>query len=166
MLSNNYVIRPVTITDAASLCSLYNYYIEQTVITFEQEPVSLQTMEERIRNITARYPWLVWEDGGEIIGYAYVNKWRERFAYRFSVENSIYLRHGFEGQGMGSRLLAALLDKLHKSDLHAVVSAITLPNERSIALHEKFGFKAIARFNEIGFKMDRWLDVGYWELIL
>ncbi|MDR2150236.1 MAG: GNAT family N-acetyltransferase [Spirochaetaceae bacterium] len=166
MLSNNKAIRPVMHSDAASLCSLYNYYIEHTVITFEEDTVSLQAMEERIRTITARYPWLVWEDGGEVIGYASTNRWRERPAYRFSVENSLYLRHGFEGQGIGSCLLAALLDKLRQTDLHAVVAAITLPNERSTAVHEKFGFKMTARFNEIGFKQDRWLDVGYWELLL
>ena len=166
MVSNNNAIRLVTDADAGAICSIYNYYVENTVITFEQEPVSLSEMENRIHTISARYPWLVLEEEGALIGYAYVNKWRERRAYRFSVENTIYLRHGFEGKGRGNALLYALLEKLRQSDLHTVVAVITLPNERSTTLHEKFGFKMAARLNEIGFKMDRWLDVGYWELIL
>jgi phosphinothricin acetyltransferase len=160
------MIRPVQIDDAKRIRDIYNYYIENTVITFEEEPVSVGVMAGRIRDITAKYPWLVWEEGGEVTGYAYVHKWHERAAYRFTAEDSIYLKHGHEGKGLGEKLLAAILEALKKTDIHAVVSGITLPNERSVALHEKFGFKKIAQFNEAGYKMNRWLDVGYWELVL
>ena len=108
------------------------------------------------------------EDGGngDIIGYAYINTWKERAAYRYAAEVSVYLRRGCEGQGLGTALLARLLETVRESPVHALVAGITLPNDRSVALHEKFGFKKIACFGEIGRKADRWLDVGYWELIL
>jgi phosphinothricin acetyltransferase len=82
------------------------------------------------------------------------------------VEDSIYLKNGCEGRGIGKQLLSRLLEEIKKTDLHAVVAVITVPNDRSIGLHEKFGFVKIAQFPEIGYKMDTWLDVGYWELLL
>ena len=160
------MIRPVSPDDAGAICGIYNYYVENTVITFEETPVLPAEMEQRIRDITAHYPWLVLEEDGDLIGYAYAHAWHERAAYRFSAEDSIYLKHGCEGRGLGEQLFAALLEEMRKLDLHVLMSVITLPNERSAALHEKFGFTRSARFREIGYKMDRWLDVGYWELIL
>jgi phosphinothricin acetyltransferase len=164
--------------DAAAICAIYNYYIEHTVISFEEIPLKAAEMEDRIRRISARYPFFVWEDSGEIAGYAYLNTFKERAAYRFSAEDTIYLKQGCEGRGIGAKLLAALLDEAkkprfavrgdgdEKHPLHAIVSCITIPNTPSIALHEKFGFSKIAHFQEIGYKMGRRLDVGYWELVL
>jgi phosphinothricin acetyltransferase len=160
------MIRPVQIADAPAIRDIYNYYIEHTVATFEEEPVTASVMEARIRDITAKYPWVVWEEGGEVAGYAYAHKWHERAAYRFSAEDSIYLKAGCEGRGIGGTLLAPVLEELKHMGIHVVMSVITLPNERSVALHEHFGFKKSARFHEIGYKMNQWLDVGYWELIL
>jgi phosphinothricin acetyltransferase len=160
------MIRPVNTADAPAIRGIYNYYIANTAITFEEEPVSLAEMERRIRDVTAKYPWFVREEAGELVAYAYVNKWKERAAYRYAAELSIYVKHGKEGQGMGGKLFAHLLEAVKKTEIHALVSGITIPNERSIRLHEKFGFRKIAQFNEIGFKMDTWLDVGYWELIV
>jgi phosphinothricin acetyltransferase len=165
LLWGNRVIRPVHIQDAAAICGIYNYYIENTAISFEEAPVSVGEMEGRIRDISARFPWLVWEEDGEVTGYTYIHEWKERSAYRFAVEDSIYLKQGYEGKGIGKKLLAALLETLEKTNIHTVVAGITLPNERSAALHEGFGFKQIARFPEIGYKFDRWLDVGYWVLL-
>jgi phosphinothricin acetyltransferase len=167
MVEDAEMIRGVKIEDAASICMIYNYYIENTVVSFENVLISVNEMENRIREISASYPWLVWEnEEGHISGYAYVNKWKDRAAYRFSAEVSIYLEHGTEGRGVGSILLGRLLEEVRKTELHALVAGITLPNERSVALHEKFGFTKIAQFNEIGFKMNARLDVGYWELVL
>jgi phosphinothricin acetyltransferase len=159
------MIRPVRPGDAASIAGIYNYYIENSTITFEEIPLSVREMEERILKISAKYPWLVWESD-DITGYAYVNTWKERAAYRYAAELSIYLNHGCRGKGIGRELLGRLLEEVRKTGIHTLVSGITLPNEASVALHEKFGFKQIACFNEIGFKAGRWLDVGYWELIL
>jgi phosphinothricin acetyltransferase len=160
------MIRAVTIADAQAICGIYNPYIKHTVISFEENPITMQAMERRIRAISSVYPWLVCEEAGEVIGYAYVNQWKDRTAYGSSVEDSIYLKHGYEGKGIGACLLSRLLEAVEKTAIHAVVAGITLPNERSIALHEKFGFTRVAQFKEIGFKLHQWLDVGYWELLL
>ncbi|MDR3341707.1 MAG: GNAT family N-acetyltransferase [Treponema sp.] len=160
------MIRAVDIHDASAICDIYNYYIGNTIISFEEVPVSINEMEERIRKITSRFPWLVWEAEDELIGYAYVNTWKERSAYRFSVEDSIYLKQGYTGQGRGRELLKMLLEQVKKLNIHAVVAGIALPNERSVRLHERFGFTKIAHFNEIGFKFNQWLNVGYYELLL
>ncbi|QQO09404.1 GNAT family N-acetyltransferase [Breznakiella homolactica] len=160
------MIRPVTDADAPAIAGIYNYYIEYTPASFEELPLSNEEMAGRIRDITAAYPWFVWEENGEITGYAYAGKFKERSAYRYSVEDSIYLKPNLTGKGIGTALLTALLDVLRKTECHAVISGITLPNDGSVRLHEKFGFNKVAHFKEVGFKLGEWRDVGYWELIL
>jgi phosphinothricin acetyltransferase len=159
-------MRPVTVDDAEAICGIYNPYIRDSAITFEEDPVSPGEMEGRIRGVTASYPWLVHEEGGEVVGYAYINQWKARAAYRFSSEISIYIKGSCRRRGIGSGLLGSLLEEVRKTSLHSIVAGVTLPNEASVGLHEKFGFKKIAQFNEIGFKLGKWLDVGYWELLL
>jgi len=161
------MIRPVRLADGEAIRAIYNHYIENTAISFEETPVQTGEMEERIRKISAKYPYLVYEEGsGEINGYAYINMWKERKSYRFSAELSIYIKDGLQGRGMGRKLMERLLEEARATDIHSLVSGITLPNDRSVALHEKFGFSKIAQFREIGYKFNTWLDVGYWELIL
>jgi phosphinothricin acetyltransferase len=160
------MIRSVTADDAKVICGIYNYYIENTVITFEETPVSINGMEDRIKAVLSNYPWLVWEEEGEILGYSYGNTWKDRAAYRYSAESSIYVKNGAEGRGIGKKLLAAFLEAARETSIHVLVAGITIPNERSVALYEKFGFKKTAEFFEVGYKMDRWLNVGYWQLIL
>jgi phosphinothricin acetyltransferase len=160
------MIRPVNTADAQAICGIYNYYIVNTAVSFEEDPVSVEEMEDRIRIITAQYPWFVREEAGEVLAYAYINTWRERPAYRYAAELSIYVKRGQEGRGMGRELMTRLLEAVKKTGAHTLVSGITLPNERSIALHEKFGFQKIAHFKEIGYKLDKWLDVGFWELVI
>jgi phosphinothricin acetyltransferase len=160
------VIRQVRADDAPALRDIYNYYVANTVITFEEEELAPGEMERRIRDTAGNYPWLVWEEGGELLGYAYVHEWHRRTAYRFSAEDSIYLRRDALGQGRGKQLLGRLIAETRKAGIHALMSVITLPNEGSVALHESFGFKKAGVFREIGYKMGRRLDVGYWELLL
>jgi phosphinothricin acetyltransferase len=160
------MIRSATIHDARSICGIYNYYVNHTVVTFEEIPVSISEMEGRVKTVTSKFPWIVWEEEGEILGYAYINRWRDRSAYRYAAEDSLYVKNGAGGRGIGKKLLAALLEATQKTGLHVLVAGITLPNERSAALHEQFGFKKTAEFFEIGYKMDQWLNVGYWQLIL
>jgi phosphinothricin acetyltransferase len=167
------MIRPVTLEDAAAICGIYNYYIENTVITFEEEAVPVPAMENRIKtvstaetpDVTAKYPWLVYEEAGEVLGYASIHPWHERSAYRFTAEDSIYLMHGKTRRGIGAALFACLLEEIWKQDVHVLMSAITVPNDASTALHEKFGFKQVGCFAQVGYKFGRRLDVGYWELI-
>jgi phosphinothricin acetyltransferase len=122
-------------------------------------------MAQRILDVTARFPWLVAEEGNVIVGYAYAAPWKARSAYRFSVETTVYVAPNYLGRGIGTALYRELLDALRKLDVHCAVGGIALPNAASIALHENLGFKNIGQFVEIGRKFDRWIDVGYWELI-
>ncbi|MDR1446759.1 MAG: GNAT family N-acetyltransferase [Treponema sp.] len=160
------MIRPVNPADAEAICAIYNYYVENTAVTFEEEKISVTEMENRILNAVSAYPWLVFEEDTRLAGYAYVQRWKERAGYRFSAEDSIYVHKDFLGRGIGTALLERLLDEVKKTSVHAVVAGITIPNDRSIALHEKFGFTKIAEFKEIGFKLNTWLGVGFWELII
>ena len=160
------MIRKATTADAQAICEIYNYYVLHTIITFEEEAVNVKEMEERIRVVILKYPWFVYEENGEVIGYAYCGEWKSRCAYRYSVESSIYLKNGISGRGIGSRLYEALFSALKNTDIHGVIGGISLPNEASIALHEKFGFHKIGQFKEVGFKFNYWIDVGYWERIM
>jgi phosphinothricin acetyltransferase len=161
------MIRPVRADDAAAICSIYNHYVESAIFTFEEQPIQVDEMRERIRKISAKHPYIVWEEeSGEVNGFAYINTWKEREAYRFSAEVSVYIRNELRGRGMGRALMEKLLEEVRKTEIHSLVSGIVLPNDPSVILHEKFGFVKIGLFREIGFKLNRWLDVGYWELIL
>ena len=161
------IIRPADCSgDAQAICDIYNYYIENTTATFEEQAISLENMEARIKKISGQYPYLVQEDNNEITGYAYANIWKERSAYRNSAEISIYLKNGNQGKGKGQELLDSLIREIRKTKLHVLIAGITMPNERSIRLFEKSGFSKIGHFREVGFKNNRWLDVGYWELIV
>jgi L-amino acid N-acyltransferase YncA len=160
------MIRPVIPADVAAVVAIYNHYIETTVVTFEEKPVTAEEMAARVTEISATLPWLVCEDGGLVVGYAYASKWRVRPAYRYSVESTVYLDPAVTGRGWGTRLYTALLDELRARKIHAVIGGIALPNTASVALHEKMGFTQVAQFREVGWKFDRWIDVGYWERLL
>ena len=160
------MLRQCTSRDAAQICDIYNYYVRETVVTFEESPVLEVDMARRIAEITPRLPWLVWEVDGKILGYAYATPWKVRAAYRHSVESSIYLAQQATGRGLGSRLYAALITELRQRRLHCVIGGAALPNPASVALHEKLGFSKVAEFKEVGFKFGRWIDVAYWELML
>ena len=103
---------------------------------------------------------------GEVVGYAYATKWNRRSAYRFSAEVTVYLDHGRRGRGIGSKLYQQLLPTLQLSGIHVAIGGIALPNNASVALHEKLGFQKVAQFREVGFKFNKWIDVGYWEKVL
>lgn len=159
------MIRKATATDASSIAGIYNHYVKNTVITFEEEPVSVSDMAARIEKVQcAGLPWLVLEKQGELIGYAYVTAWKERIAYKHSVEVTVYLSHNVVTKGWGTKLYKALFSALEQTSVHAVIGGITLPNAASVGLHEKFGMEKVAHFNEVGYKFERWLDVGYWQL--
>ncbi|MDF1696087.1 MAG: GNAT family N-acetyltransferase [Saprospiraceae bacterium] len=160
------MIRPATAEDAIQITDIYNYYIQHTTVTFEKTPVAVQEMEDRIIKTQIKYPWLVCQTDNLISGYAYATDWKPRGAYRHSVESTVYLRNGCSGQGIGSLLYTDLIQRLKKQKVHTVIGGIAQPNEGSIALHEKFGFKKVAHFKEVGYKFDSWVDVAYWQLIL
>ena len=159
------VIRPATAADAPAIIRIYNYYVANSVITFEVEPVSIDDMVGRIGNVqSSNLPWLVAEEAGEVLGYAYAGKWNTRSAYERTVESTIYLAYTATGRGLGIHLYSALFDVLRAQGIHVVIGVIALPNVASVALHERFGFKSVGRFFEVGHKFNRWVDVGYWQL--
>lgn len=160
-------IRPATAADAARICAIYNPYIANTTISFEEEAVSDTDMARRIDDVReAGLPWLVLTLDGRVCGYAYATKWRARYAYRYAVETSVYLDPDAHGQGWGSTLYVRLLDEVRVRGLHTVIAGIAQPNARSVALHERLGFRKVAHFSEVGFKFGQWLDVGYWQMNL
>jgi L-amino acid N-acyltransferase YncA len=160
------MIRAATGHDGPSLASIYNPYITDLVTSFEYEAVDGAEMTRRVGTVTGRYPWLVYEHGGEILGYAYASRWKERVAYHYCAETTIYLRQGDEGRGIGTQLYTELLRILPAHDVKIAIGCIALPNDASVALHEKLGFEKVGHFPAVGFKFDRWIDIGYWRKAL
>lgn len=158
-------IRRVKLSDAAQIAEIYNFYVLNTHHTFETEPVSFVEMQKRVGEIGENYSYLVGEENNEILAYAYAAQYKSRCAYRSSVEISIYVKNETKGKGLGTKLYEKLFEELSKTDVHAIIAGIALPNDASIRLHEKFGFEKVAHFREVGFKFYKWIDVGYWELI-
>ncbi len=160
-------IRSASETDASSLTRIYNHYVSNTCVTFETEPVACLDMARRITETGAiPLPWLVAEASGDIVGYAYASRWQGRYAYRFSVEATIYLDARHIDKGVGTRLYSALIDAIRANSMHSVIGAIALPNDGSIKLHDLLGFKKVGHFEQVGYKHGRWVDVGYWQLML
>lgn len=161
-------IRKVALTDAKRIVEIYNYYIKHTIITFEEEELSEEIMEKRIYDITVqqKLPWIVIEDNGVVLGYAYAGKWHKRSAYRFTVELSIYLDKKCLYKGFGKSLYTELLNILKNTDVKNVLGVISLPNEASVHLHETLGFKKVGEFPNVGLKYNQWISVGFWQLEL
>jgi len=160
------MIRQVRQEDAEDIALIYNYFVVNTAITFETEEVSVGEMQGRIAEISLHYPFLVNEEGGRITGYCYVSKWKKKEAYRSTVESTIYIKPEARGKGLGQELMTVLIAELRKTNIHAVIACITIPNPESVRLHEKLGFRKVSDFKEVGYKFGRWLDVGDWELIV
>lgn len=161
--------------DGAALATIYNQYIRDTVITFEIDEVSGRDMAARVAKIRkAGLPWLVAKDNDTVLGYAYAGSFRERAAYDHTLETSIYLDPDTRARGVGTALFAELLarlgdlttdDSIH-APVHALLGVIALPNDASVALHERFGMRHVGTTKQVGWKFDRWIDVGYWQLEL
>lgn len=159
-------IRSATLADVAQIAEIYNYYIKTSHATFELETIDPAEMENRIKDgLEKNYPFLVYEENEGIIGYAYGHQYRARRAYMNSIEVSVYIKNGEEEKGIGTKLYQKLFAEILERDFHAIIAGISLPNDSSIKLHEKFGFEKVAHFREVGFKFGRWIDVGYWELL-
>jgi len=157
-------IRPLTERDAGQVAEIYNWYVTNTVISFEEDPISRAEMATRIVEGLREFPWLGTEENGEIVAYAYATRWRPRSAYRFTSESTIYVRQGSTGRGLGSSLYTRLVDEIRACGFRSVIGTIALPNEASIALHEKVGFRNGGQLERIGWKLGRWIYVGYWHL--
>ncbi len=153
-------IRPVRPDDAPALADIYNYYVQETVISFETEPLSVEQMRERIGRIAAEYPYLVCEDEqGHLLGYACAHRWKERAAYRYTWETTIYLHPEHREQGLGSLLMKSLLQLCRAAGCRVLIACITQGNEASLAFHEHWGFRRVSHFPQVGCKFGRMLDV-------
>lgn len=151
--------------DASSICEIYNHYVSQTAITFEESPVAPDEMQRRILEATRDLPWFVCKEDGKLIGYAYATHWKDRSAYRYSVEATVYLDPSAVGKGNGTELFGALVCELRARKIHCIIGGVALPNPASTTLLEKFAFRQVAHFKEVGYKFGRWIDVGYWQLV-
>ncbi|SEG10373.1 GNAT family N-acetyltransferase [Parabacteroides chinchillae] len=160
------MIRKACAIDAQQISRIYNYYILNTAITFETEPVDVAEMEKRIEGIVTKgYPYFVYEADGKVVGYCYLNQWKARKAYSKSAELSVYIDKDYRRQGIGKALLRHVLDNVDPDEIHTVMACITLPNESSVKIHEAFGFRKVSHYKEVGFKFGQWQDVGDWQLI-
>lgn len=161
------MIRNATLADATAIADLYDYYVRETVITFEIDPVSAEEIARRIGVVQdAGLPWLVTEVEGEVVGFAYAAPYRPRAAYLHSVEVTIYLKNGTQARGLGGALFGELISRLRKLPVHLALSLIALPNDASVALQQRSGFTYAGTFTEVGRKFDRWIDVAHWQLLL
>jgi phosphinothricin acetyltransferase len=165
-LSNAKVtVRPADVKDLGQLNDLYNRYVLETHFTFDIEPMTLESRREWFGHYsnTGRHRVVVGVSDGSVIGYACSSRWRPKPAYETSVETSIYIAPDAVGRGIGTRLYEELFKQLQGEDVHRALAGIALPNQASIALHERFGFKRVAHFTEQGRKFDRYWDVGWYE---
>lgn len=163
MQDANIAIRAATYDDAEAVAAIYRPLVTETTISFEEEPPDAQEMARRIAHTTDSYPWLVARRDGAIAGYAYAHRHRERSAYRFSVEVSVYVAQEARGKGIARALYSELFARLSERGFHNAFAGIALPNDASVALHERSGFVKIGVFEEIGFKFGRWIDVAWYQ---
>jgi len=161
------MLRSATIRDASAIAAIYAPFVHHGTRSFESTAPDATEMTLRIERTLKTHPWIVAEDdGGEIVGYAYATGFRGRDAYRFTAETSVYVRPGSQGSGVGSRLAIALLEALRTSGCRTAIAVITLPNEPSVRMHEHVGYREAGRLPAVGWKADRWIDIGYWHLDL
>jgi phosphinothricin acetyltransferase len=147
------------------MLEIYRPYID-TPITFEVTPPTLDDFENRVRETLKKFPWLVCEVDGRVAGYSYASPYRSRCAYEWSVESTVYVHQDFHGRGVGRQLYTKLLELLKAQGAVNVIAGITLPNDASVGIHESFGFQPAGVMKDVGFKLGRWWDVGFWQLQL
>lgn len=152
-------IRSVNINDASNILAIYAPYITDTFITFETEVPTLEEFTKRIEDIKKEYPYIVCEMDGKVVGYAYASKHRERSAYKYSVEVSVYIAPDYQHKGIGKELYRSLFELLKGYNYYNAYAVIALPNEKSVGLHKAFGFSEVGIYHNVGYKNGRWLNV-------
>lgn len=165
MSNGKTTVRPAVEGDLESINDIYNCYVVETHFTFDVEPMTLEARRGwfAYHGNTGRYRVVVGVSDGAVIGYASSSPWRPKPAYETSVETSVYVAPDAVGKGIGTRLYEELFRSLQGEDVHRAYAGIALPNQASIALHERFGFKRVAHFTEQGRKFERYWDVGWYE---
>ena len=161
------VIRPYRPDDIPAVTRIYGHYVRETVITFETAEPDEVEMSTRFSTIAGKgHPLLIGEMDGKVIGYAYASTYRPREAYRFTCEDSIYLAPDVVGRGIGGQMLGRLIEESSKAGLKQMLAVITAERENSVRLHAKHGFRMIGRYEALGYKFDRWLDIVHMQRAL
>ena len=157
-------VRNAVAADLPALTAIYNHYVERTPITFDVVTVQPEQRRQWFDDHGGgRHVLLVAEEHAAIVGYASTSRWRPKPAYDTTVESSVYVRHDAVGRGIGRALYAALFEAIAAEDVHAVVAGVALPNDASVALHERFGFQQVGVFREVGLKFGRFWDVAWFQ---
>lgn len=159
-------IRLATEADAQQVQAIYAPFCSHTPVSFELEAPTVEEMSRRIGKILEQYPWLVCENQGEILGYVYASRHRERPAYQWSVDVTAYISEQHRRKGIGRALYTSLFEVLRLQGLYHAYAGITLPNPGSVGLHEAIGFRPVGVYRAVGFKCGAWHDVGWWQLEL
>lgn len=166
-------LRPVSVDDAGTLVGIYSYYVTNTAVTYEWDVPTVEEFRNRIKNVTAKFPYIVAEVDGEIVGYAYANTFRSRIAYSWTVETSIYVKKDCRRGGVGKALLTDLEAKLKAQNIlnvYAVISSIEKEDEYlthdSIKFHDKMGYKKVSEWHQCGYKFKRWYNIVIMEKML
>jgi len=160
------VVRIATAADAGGVQAIYAPFVADTAVSFEADPPTVAEMRGRIEGTLAGWPWLVCENGGVVAGYAYGSRHRERAAYQWSADVSVYIAPSYQRAGVGRALYTALLALLVQQGYCNAYGGITLPNAGSVGLHERLGFAPVGVYRQVGFKFGAWHDVGWWHLRL
>jgi len=152
--------------DARGVAAIYAPVVQTTAISFETEPPTMEDMAQRIQKTLAHWPWMVCDRAGEVLGYAYASQHRERAAYQWSVDVSVYVHPRAHRSGIGRALYTSLIRLLVLQGFYNAYAGITLPNAASVGLHEAVGFRPVGVYRKVGFKLGAWHDVGWWSLLL
>ena len=161
------MIRPVLLNDAEAIANIYNEYVVNTDISFETAPVSVENMRARIAELSTEFPYFVYvTEKGEVEGFCYAHRWKERAAYNYCAETTVYCAIGRTKKGIGFKLMQSLIDECKVKGYHALIACITADNEASICFHQKLGFHKVSHFEKVGMKHGRLLDVVDYELLL
>lgn len=159
-------IRMAKPSDAEALLSIYAPYITESAFTFETEVPAAESFAQRIRTYQENWPWLVFETDDNIAGYAYATKHRERTAYQWCVESSVYVNSDYQKRGIAKALYTVLFSILKYQGCRNVYAGITIPNDRSVSFHKNFGFTWIANYQNIGYKLNKWHTVSWYQMQL
>lgn len=160
------VIRKVRPCDAEAIADIYNYYVLETTVSFELQPVDAKEMHQRINMVSSSFPFFVCEDSGQVVGYCYAHPWKNRAAYIHTLETTVYVAVASRGRGIGGLLMSHLVEACRATDCHTLIACITAENYASIKFHERIGFKRVSFFRQVGKKFGKWLDVVDYELLL
>lgn len=156
------MIRDVKLEDAKRIAEIYNYYIENTTITFEEEPVTEKEIQNRIESVKQGL-WIIKEIKGIVVGYAYANQFRQRSAFIYSLETSVYIDIDEKSKGYGKDLYKEIINRAKNNGYRVLIGVISVPNKISVKIHKNLGFEKKGEISNVGYKFNKWLDIEYWQ---